>query len=103
MRIIFLLIALLIPAGTASATDYQATVADGAATTLFLEVCETLRIDLGQAPGWSAARCATRLLYEGALCYNTSSTEVDATAVKTQSIRDASDRFVADWTTPAPQ
>ena len=102
MRTIILLIALLIPIGTVSATDYTATVADGNATTLFGELCDTLWRDIGQPAGWTLGKCATRLLYEGAQCYSASSTEAAATSVRTQSIRDASDRFTADWTTPTP-
>lgn len=102
MRTFLLLIALLVPIGSASATDYTATVADGVATTLFLELCNTLWIDIGQPAGWTPGKCATRLLYEGAMCYGASSTDVAATAVKSQTIRDASDRFAADWPTPTP-
>ncbi len=102
MRTLILLIALLIPLVPAYATDYTATVAAGDADTLFLEICEALRIDLGQDPGWSTAKCASRLLYEGALCYNVSETDAAATAVRDQAISDAADRFAADWTTPLP-
>lgn len=102
MRTLILLIALLIPIGTASATEYPAIVADGVADTLFLELCNTLWIDIGQPVGWTPGKCATRLLYEGAMCYGASSTDVAATAVKLQTIRDASDRRAADWPTPAP-
>ena len=102
MRIFILLIALLIPIGTASATDYTATVANGDATTLFDELCNTLWRDIGQPAGWTDAKCATRLLYEGALCYNATSTDAAATATRSQAITNARDRFAADWATPTP-
>ena len=102
MRTIILLAALLSLVGAASATDYTATVADGAATTLFDELCAALWRDIGQPAGWTDDKCATRLVYEGGFCYSISSTEVAATAARAQSITDASDRFAADWVTPTP-